>query len=47
MEIATQVPYIKALLEKAKNYSVCIQSILLIWQLDIESIYIIFLIFLL
>lgn len=30
IRITTQIPYIKALLEGAKNYSICIQSILLI-----------------
>lgn len=28
--IAAQVPYIKALLEGTKNYSICIRSILLV-----------------
>ena len=45
IEIAAQVPYIKALLEGAKNYSVHTRSILLVWQLDEESMYIILLIF--
>lgn len=47
IRIAAQVPYIKALLEGAKNYSIRIQSILLVWQLDGKSMYIILLIFLL
>lgn len=44
--IAAQVPYIKALLEGAKNYSIHTRNILLIWQLDEESMYILLLKFL-
>lgn len=47
IRIITQISYIKALLKKAKNYFVYTQTILLVWQLDKKSIYIILLIFLL
>lgn len=47
IKIAAQMLYIKILLKGDKNYFLRMQSILLVWQLDEKSIYILLLKFLL